>query len=64
MALPDSGYEQHLADLATAWIEDHPAEAVRVLQEIGALERITHTGAEPDGLQGPVYRLATEPGDA
>ena len=32
MALPDAGYEQHLADLATAWIEDHPEAAARALE--------------------------------
>ena len=34
------GYEEHLADVAKAWIEDHQAEAVKVLLETGALNRL------------------------
>lgn len=44
MGLSDSGYEQHLADLATAWIADHPAEAVSVLTEAGALVQFSDCG--------------------
>lgn len=33
------GYEEHLADVAKAWIEDHPDLALRVLLETGALQQ-------------------------
>jgi hypothetical protein len=35
------GYEQHLADLATAWIQDHPDHALNALIETGRLEAVT-----------------------